>query len=311
MSTTVQNVYDVFCWRVGETGGLQLGIITKDQFLKYTADAINDFCRDTGLGKIFITQPISFGIPLYLTPSFLLAIQALFVSARFKPRTNLESLDNSRFRWRTTLGVVDVWHEDGLASNSVEVVYKPNWSGVQYPAQASGDHGYQYIDGSQIGTYAGTLDTDGTNLVTWASGNKFKADDTTWFGKSIYIVGVPFSITGIVDDEHLTIDTAIAALSGLAYSVNYPISLPASDRNLTTYGSRMPATSVYAPGDTIPLLPDSACLYLTYGILARVFSSDTELKDLQKAKFCEARWQEGVSIFQTILKEELLDYDDE
>ncbi len=311
MSTTIQGVYEPFCWRVNEPGGLQLNIFTEQQFLEFTADAINEFCRDTGLSKVFVTQPITYDTPRYQTPGFLMAVQALFVSARFKPRTNLETLDNSRYRWRTTLGVVDVWHEDGLPTNTVSLVYKPNWSGGQYPAQASGDPGYQYIDGSQIGTYAGTVNSDGTNILTWASGDKFKSDDTTWFGKTITVAAATYTITGVVDDEHLSVDSAIPALADLAYSVIYPISLPAADRNLTLYGSRMPATSEYELADTIPLLPDSACLYLSYGILARVFSSDTELKDLQKAKFCEARWQEGVSLFRAIIMEELLDYDEE
>ncbi len=141
------------------------------------------------------------------------------------------------------------------------------------------------------------------------SGDKFKADDTTWFGKTITVATVPYTITNVIDDQHLTADSAIAALAGLDYSVNYPISLPASDRNLTVYGSRMPATSVYALGDPIPFLPDSASIYLCYGILARVFASDTELLDKQKALFCQSRWQEGVSIFSTIIKSELLDDD--
>lgn len=308
MSTvSVNEVYLKFCARINETGGLQLQIITDQQFLNYTQDAINDFCRDTGCSKVFVTQPVSFSVPRYTTPDLQISIEALLVQGRFKPRTNIESLDNNRFRWRTQLGPVDVWHEDGLPVNTVSLVAKPNWSGAQYPAQVSGSPGYQYIDGSQIGQFAGTATATGNNLLTGTGGNNFYTADTTWFGRTIIFNGNPYVITEVYDSAHLLVNGNIPAAVGAAWTLNYPIAIPVADRNLTTYGSQMPDPMTYALDTVIPLLPNTACLYVGYGILARVFSSDTELKDAQKALYCQSRWQEGVSLFRAILLEELLD----
>ena len=308
MSTIpVNDIYLTFCGRINEPPALQLGIITESQFLEYLQDAINDFCRDTGIAKVFVTQPIEFSVPRYTTPDCQISIEALLVQGRFKPRTNIESLDNSRFRWRQQLGPVDVWHEDGLPINTVSLVAKPNWSGAQYPAQASGAPGYQYIDGTQVGAYAGTATSNGTNVITLVTGGPFWFGDTTWFGKTFVFGGVPFVIANVPDSNHVYLTANVPPAVGVPWSVNYPISLPVSDRNLTTFGSRMPDPQTYALDTIIPLIPNSACLYIGYAILFRVYSSDSELKDLQKAAYCEARKTEGTNIFRAILREELLD----
>lgn len=87
--------------------------------------------------------------------------------------------------------------------------------------------------------------------------------------------------------------------------------IPAADRNITVYGATLPVQLTYVLADTIPLLPDSAAIYLAWGILEKIYSDDSELKDRQKATYCSARFFEGKSVFRTVMKEELGDDDEE
>lgn len=79
------------------------------------------------------------------------------------------------------------------------------------------------------------------------------------------------------------------------------------DGNLTTIGAQKPVTNTYALGDTIPLIPDSAVMYVGWGILRRIFSDDSELKDLARADYCRARWEEGLLVWKAAMLEEMLD----
>jgi hypothetical protein len=303
--TTVQQIYDTFCSRILEPGGLQLGIITPAQFLLYMADAINGLLRDTGISRTFVTQTINQGVRLYSYPDRLMNLGAVFVQGRYVARSNLESIDNSNYQWRSKSGPVKAWHEDGLAVNSVELVPMPNWQGTIYPTP-----GYQYIDGTQIGTFAGAVTSAGGNLLAWASGDLFQIADSTWFGKAIVVAGTPYIIQTVLDATNLNVTAPVPAGVALGYSVTYPIALPASDRNLTCYGSQMPTSSAYALNSPIPLIPDSATMYLGWAILAKVFSDDCELKDKQKAMYCGARYTEGVQLLKAIMAEEIEDDDD-
>lgn len=80
-------------------------------------------------------------------------------------------------------------------------------------------------------------------------------------------------------------------------------------RNLTLTGSQVPLNDDLTPKtswtltDTITGLPDSAAVYLSWGVLAKMYSDDSEAKDEQRAQYCAARYDEGVSLFKTIVAE--------
>ena len=57
-------------------------------------------------------------------------------------------------------------------------------------------------------------------------------------------------------------------------------------------------------GDTIPLLSNDVALgYLGFGVLERVFSSDSELKDPQRSLFCHSAYQEGINALRAMMSE--------
>lgn len=79
------------------------------------------------------------------------------------------------------------------------------------------------------------------------------------------------------------------------------------ENNLTTVGSAGPRPLTLTLDDDIPsVIPKSFTAYLVYGVLYRIFSSDSESKDMQRAHYCGARWLEGIGLGQIIMQEALL-----
>jgi hypothetical protein len=75
------------------------------------------------------------------------------------------------------------------------------------------------------------------------------------------------------------------------------------DRDLTFVGPILASKEVWSIGDTLDTIPDTFTVYLAYGILSRIFSSDGELKDMSRANYCSTRYQEGVKLAKIILLE--------
>lgn len=88
---------------------------------------------------------------------------------------------------------------------------------------------------------------------------------------------------------------------------NYDTFAP-EENNLTIVGSAGPTTiAVDLTGNIPPEVPDSFTPYLGYRVLQRIFSTDGEAKDTQRAIYCGARWQEGISLAAAIRGEALMD----
>lgn len=87
---------------------------------------------------------------------------------------------------------------------------------------------------------------------------------------------------------------------------------PDQHRDLTLIGPQMPATvgaltdplcfgSVAAPTGYIP--QDFVLGYLGLGVMARIFSGDTELKNSFLASWCQSEYEEGVQLLKAIMGE--------
>lgn len=84
-----------------------------------------------------------------------------------------------------------------------------------------------------------------------------------------------------------------------------------TEHNLTIVGPAAPSKNVWALIDTLDGIPASFSQYLVYGILEQAFSQEGETRDVQRAAYCHARWEEGLALAQTICVEELLDEEKE
>ena len=74
-------------------------------------------------------------------------------------------------------------------------------------------------------------------------------------------------------------------------------------RALTIIGPRKPDLMTTLDSD-IPLLPDDVALaYIPFGILERICSADSELKELQVAAFCAAQYREGIALLAAVTGE--------
>jgi hypothetical protein len=70
-----------------------------------------------------------------------------------------------------------------------------------------------------------------------------------------------------------------------------------ADQNLTMIGIQTLTTNVFSDlAAVIPIVPDSFCHYLGYGVMAMIFSTDGEAKDSQRAAYCSSRYTEGVNL---------------
>jgi hypothetical protein len=81
------------------------------------------------------------------------------------------------------------------------------------------------------------------------------------------------------------------------------VTSPQATRALTIVGPEAP-TAVANLDDAIPLIPDDICLaYIPFGVLYRIFSADSEERDLARADFCAAEYAEGVNLMKAITGE--------
>lgn len=54
---------------------------------------------------------------------------------------------------------------------------------------------------------------------------------------------------------------------------------------------------------TMTFIPDTATSYVKYGVLAKIFSGDTEYKDDARAQYCQQKYLEGLTYFQFLVTE--------
>lgn len=111
-----------------------------------------------------------------------------------------------------------------------------------------------------------------------------------------YMDGLPVNTIGLYPNPNYT----GTEIQGDKEPFGHFDTLDVGDRNLSTIGTKAEISSSWSLLDYIPYLPDSAAQYLAWGVLKRILSGDRELRDNQRALYCEARFQEGIYLFQEI-----------
>lgn len=82
---------------------------------------------------------------------------------------------------------------------------------------------------------------------------------------------------------------------------------PSANGTLGWIASVQSASATLGMGDNIPYMPDSLCNYLPYMVLAKIFESEGESRDLNRSAYCRARRDECMNIAKAIMAEELMD----
>lgn len=299
-TTTVNDIYSVVCDCLLEPlpTGLSLGIVTEQDFLNLFSLTIQDFIGRSGLVWSIFTQALSFGVSQYQQPNDLNDVKVCFVAGQYIDHSTLADLDDWIYDWQGKVGTPEFWHSDGLAPKTVELALTPNYNGASYALANPADPTlqppfgvYGLFNGATQGYYTGTLGVTGTAATLIVGfGQPF---DTAWNNyypaPNIVLSGTPWPIQTVIDSTHLTLAVAPGD-GGYSFSVNI-----GNDGNLSMIGPTGLNKITFVLGDVIPVIPDSFCFYLAYGILARIFSTDGEAKDIQRAYYCQSRYTEGCS----------------
>lgn len=263
MPTQWQSVYNDVCNVLLEPNGLTLGLITDAQFLQFASEVLPDFLVKSGISKNLFCIPLDFQQTTYPLPDGLSESLSAMVDQRHIWRSAGQPLDTFDPAWRSRVGNPEAWREDDLPAKTIEISPAPDWYGMQVDVFPAG----------VASVPSATSNANDFDIVPVNSG----------YGTISAVDGNPFT-----------------AVNNPGYGVVSRM-VPSAD-NLEIMGLNGPsAANVWSLAQYIEQVPDPAVPYLKYGILSKIFASDSEHKDTQKAAYCAARYQEGVSALSSAL----------
>lgn len=275
MATLWNDVYLQVCEALLESGGLQLGIFTPDEFQVLGVEILTDFLDKTSIIKKIFNVVMSFSVPVYSKSGLLGDLVLLLANQTHLYESSGFYIDNTNPGWHNFADAnqfPDRYRQDELAPRSVELYPTPNVQGNQISA-VGGVGGYGVIASTTLAvdfdlalSYQTPL--GGYGVISGISG------------------GNPYVEAG---------NPGYGMMSHMVPSTS----------NLCMLGSALPfnQTKIFLT-NYVELLPDSFVPYLKYGILARIYSTDSEVKDMQKAAYCQARYAEGVNLGSAMMSDE-------
>lgn len=270
MPTTVQSIYSQVCRIFMEDYGFGVGtgMITDSMFYTSLNDVLADFLDRTGCVKKIINVPISFGSPLYAEPDVLSEVQSSSQDQTFIYRDSGFFLDSANPNWNQEFGQPAKWREDENPPRIIQLTPAPSVDGYQV-ATSLPQQGY--------GTISSTADVIDFDIVT--------------------DVGVP------------GYGTISGAPNGAVYlethNQGYGIigSMVSSTANLQMIGAVIPYQDANYILGYLELIPDSFIPAIVYGVSAKLFSADSEAKDMKRSQYCQTRFEMIMTIVGLITTE--------
>ena len=261
MATVTQTIYNDVANVLLEPAGLTLGLVTNDMFFVALYDVLQDFLTRTGLAKdIYNIQAVS-GTNTYAEPCGLHdALYATFADS-YIYRDSGFSLDQSGSQWYAASGQPFSWREDEITYGNIQVEPTPTVTGN---AVAITNNGYGTISSATLGV----------DFTINSTNNGY----------------------GVISDA----STGNVFVDPINEGLGTPYSIVASGNNLSVIGITIPVRFPQTLNDPLPLVPDSYTHYIRYGILARLFTADSEAKDLGRAQYCIMRYNEGVDLLTSL-----------
>lgn len=271
MPTLVQDVYTqvskIMMEDVGFSAGT--GIFTDSMFYTALNDVMSDFLSRTQCVKKIVNLPIEVGVSTYIEPNVISEVQSASQNQTFIYRDSGFYLDSANPNWMQDTNQPAMWREDENLPKMIQLTPYPNVEGwvvaVSLPGQGYGT----------IAATASAVDFD------------IKAD----IGVSGY-------------------GTISSAQNGAVYleSTNQGYgtiaSMTSSTGNLQLIASVIPfnITEAYVL-NYLELIPDSFVPGVVYGVAAKLFSADSEAKDMKRSQYCQQRYREVLSIVGAIMME--------
>ena len=250
--------YSQCCAALLEPDGLQLGLMTEDEFYALAKEVLIDFFAKTGLVKKVFNARMMVGVPAYPEPDQMGDIETVLANQTYLHRTSGYSLDNSDPAWPSQFEAPAMFREDQIPVSQIQLIPSPNVGGNDV---ALTNVGWGVMSSVTAGEFA---------VFTGAAG-----------------FGVPCAFTGNPYVE--TTDPGFGVISDMTPSAG----------NITMIAASAPDSLA-----SIAELPASFRIYLKYGILAQVFTTNSELKDMQKAAYCQARYAEGINLAAALMAED-------
>lgn len=255
-------IYDRVCRAIMEPGGPTLGVITEAEILRYISAAVQDFCQSAGLTRGLFCEQIQVNKTEYIEPAEVTFSQVVFADEGYLQTDGTFDISSQDYDWQNSLdGNPSQVRFDQQAPKRLSLHPPPNWSGP-FLGLTDGNEMYGTIAGAAAGA---SLD--------------FQFDGPGY--------GVP---SGDYDSScYFAFDPGVfGAISDLC----------TSDYNVLVIGPNQITTDYASPDDYITEVSQSFCYYLVYGALSKIFTQNSELKDTERAKYCAARFNEGVKIAQ-------------
>lgn len=245
-------------------GGPQLGIITEADLLATYQVVITDFLQQAGLVKRAYGILQQFGVSTYNVINSANDVQEVFSDQVALFTTDGFDLDRENPVWQQMVGTPWEWRQDRTKMKSFVVIPAPDGTGSTV-YESTGLGGYGTLSAFNNGTISISFTNAGYGTLSADSGTMALLPANLGIG---------------------TLSSIIPAQGNL---------MPVATAGLST-------SQVYM-GSIMEALPDSFACYIKYGILAKLFSADGELKDNQRAIYCHARYLEGVNMAKAITKE--------
>lgn len=270
MATTVQSLYTsvakVFYEELGFTNGT--GVITDGMFFQALFDTLNDFLSRTNCIKKIINMQVVAGVATYPEPDTATEIQVTSYNQNYIFRDSGMYLSNINPSWTLDTGTPSKWREDENPPKTLQLVPSPD------------SDGYQVVVNYPQAGYGAISSTSTVN---------------------------DFDITaGLAQSGYGTIN---AAPEGAVYleTINQGYgtisTMTSSTGNIQMISAIAPFTENIDITKYVELVPDSFVPYIKYGICFRLFASDSEAKDNERAIYCQARYKEGLSLAGAVLDE--------
>lgn len=261
----VLDIYNSVCSILLERGGLQLGLVTNNQFLSYYTEIMLDFLQQSGLAKTIAVLIQQDGIEEYDLPDLVGEPEHVISQGQSLGRSDESDMANASHEWRGRVGYPRTWRQDKGSMKKLSLSPIPALAGNA-----------ANVTGGILGTLSVVVPGADVDITC----------DGALFG----------TIGG--DDGPVSVISPVAFFGTIA-------SIQCSKSNIAVIASASLFDTTPDLGSLVEWLQPSFALYIKYGILWKIFSMDGECKDETRGRYCRSRYEEGIALAQTIMTEEM------
>lgn len=258
----VSEIYDSVTSDLLERGGFTLGLVSEDNFLTHYGSIHADFLQKTGIIRTIHCQPQQFGVDTYVLPDSVGDTKQAFSEETALFESSESDMASLNPAWARQIRQPRSWSQDKGKMTNIRISPAPR------------------IDGSQVAVNGGAL---------YGTASESPA------GEVQVTCGTAEGLYGTIGGDNGSLSLIpTGPFFGTVAQFNV------SKGNLAVIAQQSQFDQAPTLKGYVEWLPDSFALYIGYGILAKIFSTDGEMKNDQLARYCFARYEEGILLAQAI-----------